>query len=151
MTHRGVEIPARKRPADDNGYFEELTKAVFRAGFSWRVIHDKWPAFRAAFDGFDIEAVASYGEPDIDRLLSDSGIVRNGRKIEATIRNAGTMHAIISEHGSFFAYLRSLDQLKYPQRRDTLCRRFSNVGPTTAFVFLYCVEEEVPAWDERHM
>ena len=57
------EIPERKRPVDDNGYLEELTRAIFQAGFSWRVIRDKWPNFRRAFDSFDIETVAGYGEP----------------------------------------------------------------------------------------
>jgi len=150
MSHRGIEIPPRKRPPDDNGYFEELTKAVFRAGFSWRVIHDKWTHFRVAFDDFDIPAVASYDEIDLDRLLSDTGIVRNGRKIEATMHNAQVMQEIISEHGSFFDYLRSLDNLSYAKRRQILCDLFQNVGPTSVFVFLHSVDEEVPPWEDRH-
>ena len=149
MRHRGIEIPPRKQPADDSGYFEELTKAVFRAGFCWKVIHDKWPHFRAAFDGFNIQTVASYAEPDLDRLLSDSGIVRNGRKIEATIYNAQIMQAVISEHGSFYDYLRSLDGLSYAQRRETLSDLFRSVGPTSVFVFLHSVDEEVPSWEDR--
>ena len=70
------EIPEQKRPADDDGYLEELTKAIFQAGFSWRVIRDKWPNFVRAFDGFDLAAVAGYGQPDIERLVADAGIVR---------------------------------------------------------------------------
>jgi hypothetical protein len=60
------EIPPRKKPSGDNGYFEELTKAIFQAGFSWRVIRDKWSNFQRAFDQFDIAAIAGYGEPDVD-------------------------------------------------------------------------------------
>ena len=149
MRHRGIEIPARRQPTDDRGYLEELTKAVFRAGFSWKVIHDKWPHFREAFDDFDVQIVASYDEPDLDRLLSDPGIVRNGRKIEATIHNAQAMQELTSEHGSFHNYLRSLDGLSYAQRRQILCKRFRNVGPTSVFVFLHSVDEEVPSWEER--
>ena len=143
------EIPPRKKPADDRGYFEELTKAIFQAGFSWQVIRDKWPNFQGAFDGFDIVTVAGYGEPDIERLMADAGIVRNRRKIEATIHNARTMWDLIGEYDSFNAYLRSLDDLDYAGRRKELSQRFKNLGPTGVFTFLWCVDEEVPAWEDR--
>jgi DNA-3-methyladenine glycosylase I len=143
------EIPPQKKPGDDNGYFEELTKAIFQAGFSWRVIRDKWPNFRRAFDAFDIPTVAGYAEPDIERLASDAGIVRNRRKIEATVHNARVMWDLIEEHGSFHAYLRSLDDLDYSSRREELGHRFRNLGPTGVFTFLWCVDEEVPSWEDR--
>lgn len=143
------EIPPRKKPADDNGYFEELTKAIFQAGFSWRVIRDKWPNFQKAFEGFDIATVAGYGEPDVERLVADKGIVRNRRKIEATLYNARVMWDLIEEYGSFHAYLRSLDGSEYAARRQELGRRFKNLGPTGVFTFLWCVNEEVPAWEDR--
>ena len=143
------EIPPQRKPESDNGYLEELTRAVFQVGFSWRVIRDKWPEFKRSFEGFDIATVAGYGEPDLERLSADQGIVRNRRKIEATIQNARTMWDLIQEYGSFHAYLRSLDRLDYGGRRAELCRRFQNVGPTAVFVFLWCVAEEVPEWEER--
>ena len=92
------EIPPRQRPEDDNGYLEQMTKAIFQAGFSWRVIRDKWPNFRRAFDGFDVEKVAGYDERDVERLLADEGIVRNGRKIEATIQTSITGQRFLSSH-----------------------------------------------------
>ena len=144
------EIPPRKRPADDNGYFEELTRAIFQAGFSWQVIHDKWPNFRRAFDGFDIAAVAGYGQPDVERLASDAGVVRNRRKIEATINNARVMWDLIQEHGSFYNYLRSLDNMEYADRRRELGQPFKNLGPTGVFTFLWCVDEQVPDWEDRN-
>ena len=67
----GFEVPPRRAPADDAGYLEQLTKAIFQAGFSWPVIRDKWPRFRRAFEGFDIARVAAYGRADVERLLSD--------------------------------------------------------------------------------
>jgi DNA-3-methyladenine glycosylase I len=143
------EIPPRVKPAGDNGYFEELTRAIFQAGFSWRVIRDKWPNFKRAFDGFDIAVVAGYGEPDLERLAADPGIVRNRRKIEATVRNARVMWDLIQEYGSVYAYLRSLDELDYAGRRQELGRRFHNLGPTGVFVFLWSVAEEVPDWEDR--
>jgi DNA-3-methyladenine glycosylase I len=143
------EIPPRKKPRDDNGYFEELTKAIFQAGFSWRVIRDKWPNFQKAFDGFDVTTVAGYAEPDVERLVADAGIVRNRQKIQATIQNARTMWALIEEHGSFHAYLRSLDEMDYAGRRKELSGQFKNLGPTSVFVFLWCVDEAVPDWEDR--
>jgi 3-methyladenine DNA glycosylase Tag len=143
------EIPPRKKPSGDNGYFEELTRAIFQAGFSWQVIEDKWPRFRQAFDGFDVAMVAGYGEPDVERLANDKRIVRNHRKIVATIHNAREMWDLIGEHGSFHDYLRSLDDLSYAARRKELCQRFENLGPTSVFVFLWRVDEEVPDWEDR--
>jgi 3-methyladenine DNA glycosylase Tag len=145
----GFEIPPRSTPSDDNGYLEQMTKAIFQAGFSWQVVNDKWPNFQQAFDNFDVDRVAAYGPEDVDRLLSDSGIVRNGRKIEATISNAIQLQAIGREFGSFAGYLRSLDDLPYRERQKALSKRFKNLGRTGVFVFLWCVNEDVPDWEER--
>jgi 3-methyladenine DNA glycosylase Tag len=145
----GFEIPPRITPVDDNGYFEQMTKAIFQAGFSWQVVNNKWPHFQTAFDSFDIDRVAAYGPEEVDRLLSDSGIVRNGRKIEAAIANAIQLQAIRREFGSFDRYLRSLDDLPYRERQKTLSKRFKNLGRTGVFVFLWCVNEDVPDWEAR--
>jgi 3-methyladenine DNA glycosylase Tag len=144
------EIPPRRRPSEDSGYLEQMTKAIFQAGFSWRVVSDKWANFQQAFDGFDVDTVAAYDDRDMDRLLSDEGIVRNGRKIAATIENANECRRIIAHHGSFYHFLRSMDRWSYAQRRTELRKRFKGLGPTGVFTFLYCVDEEVPAWEERN-
>lgn len=68
--------------------FERLALEAFQSGLSWRTILHKRPAFRAAFDNFDRVRVADYTEEDVRRLMSDASIVRNRRKIEATIHNA---------------------------------------------------------------
>ena len=146
----GHEIPARIKPKDDNGYLEQLTRAVFQSGFSWTVIRDKWPNFIEAFDGFSVEAVAEYEDGDVALLLNNAAIVRNGRKIEATIENARTIHRLAQTHGSFHNYLRSLDGLPYPEKRKTLTKQFKNLGPTGVFVFLWSVDEPVPDWEERN-
>ena len=143
------EIPLRLTPDTDAGYLEELTKAIFRAGFSWRVVSDKWENFRKAFNNFDVAAVAYYTPVHLQRLMEDKGIVRNRRKLEATIENARRMLDLIDAHGPFSAYLRSLDQLDYHQRVKALTQSFANLGRTGAFVFLHCVNEPHPPWDER--
>jgi DNA-3-methyladenine glycosylase I len=68
--------------------FERISLEAFQSGLSWLVVLRKRPAFRAAFAGFDPEAVAGFGADDVARLLADAGIVRNRAKIEATIANA---------------------------------------------------------------
>ncbi|MED5405874.1 MAG: DNA-3-methyladenine glycosylase I [Chloroflexota bacterium] len=143
------EIPPKAIPEDDNGYFEELTKSIFRAGFSWGVVQAKWSGFRTAFHGVELLRVAGYGPNDVSRLADDALIVRNRRKILATIENARVILELVEEHGSFLGYLRSLDHLDYPSRVRLLTRVFAGLGRTSAFVFLYCVNEETPAWQDR--
>jgi DNA-3-methyladenine glycosylase I len=84
---------------DEQGLFERLTLEAFQSGLSWVTILRKRPAFRAAFDGFDPDAVAGYGDADVARLMADAGIVRNLRKIEATITNARATVALRDEGG----------------------------------------------------
>ena len=146
---RTLERPAKITPDGDHGYFEEMTKAVFRAGFSWPVIREKWDGFVESFDKFNLGRVASYGPDDLERLFEDRSIVRNRRKIVATVENARTMLDFIAEHGSFHAYLRSLDHLDYYTRVKVLTRPFKGLGRTSAFVFLHCVNEETPDWQDR--
>jgi DNA-3-methyladenine glycosylase I len=145
---KGVPPPQRKPDSDDQ-YLEELTKAVFRSGFSWQVVENKWPNFQKAFANFSLEAVADFDERDVERLLADVGIVRNARKIDATIKNARTMKELRDEHGTFHAYLRSLDNMEYGQRSKELQKRFSHLGRTGTFTFLWCVAEPVPEWEDR--
>ena len=85
---------------DERELFELLSLEAFQAGLSWITILRKREAFRAAFDGFDIETVAGYGEPEIERLLGDAGIVRHRGKIEATIRLANLCLELAAEGSS---------------------------------------------------
>ncbi|MCH8012895.1 MAG: DNA-3-methyladenine glycosylase I [Candidatus Marinimicrobia bacterium] len=142
------EIPPRETPKDDNGYFEQMTKAIFQAGFSWLVIRNKWENFQKAFDHFDINKVSDYNLDDILRLVCDKGIVRNRQKIGATIENANLIKQLIEEHGSFKKYLDFLPS-DYYERAPILTKRFKNLGRTSAFVYLYCVNEPVSEWQER--
>jgi DNA-3-methyladenine glycosylase I len=73
---------------DDRGLYERLCLEAFQSGLSWLTILRKRPGFRRAFDDFVPEKVAAYGPADVERLLADASIVRNRRKIDATIANA---------------------------------------------------------------
>jgi DNA-3-methyladenine glycosylase I len=84
---------------DEQGLFERLSLEAFQSGLSWATILRKRPAFRAAFDGFDPDRVAAYDAADVERLMADAGIVRNRRKIVATVTNARATVALREEGG----------------------------------------------------
>jgi len=133
-----------KRPPNDDAYFENMTRVIFQAGLSWKMIDKKWPNFRKAFKDFSIEKVAKFGDDDVKRLIEDSGIVRNRTKILATINNAKQFQSIKKAFGSFQSYLGSLDKSKdYALVIKKLGKRFSRLGPSSARTFLYTVGEDV--------
>jgi len=84
---------------DERGVFERLSLEAFQSGLSWSTILRKRPAFRSAFADFDPDSVAAYGESDVERLMGDAGIVRNRRKVEATITNARATVTLRAEGG----------------------------------------------------
>ena len=90
---------------DDRKLFEMLILEGFQAGLSWITILKKREAFRKAFDNFEPAVVAAYGSEKLEALMSDPGIVRNRRKIEATVQNAKVFLNIQKEFGSFDRYL----------------------------------------------
>ena len=84
---------------DERGMFERISLEAFQSGLSWATILRKRPAFRRAFDDFEPDRVAGYDERVVARLMGDAGIVRNRRKIEATITNARATVALRDEGG----------------------------------------------------
>lgn len=90
---------------DDRKLFEFITLDAFQAGLSWNCILNKRENFRKAFDNFQPELIAEYGEAKINELIADSGIIRNRAKIVATIGNAKAFLAIQQQHGSFDKYI----------------------------------------------
>jgi len=90
---------------EDHKLFELLVLESFQAGLSWETILNKRDNFRKAFDGFDPSTIREYDDRKIQSLMADSGIIRNRRKIEAAIINAGVFLEIQKEWGSFSAYI----------------------------------------------
>jgi len=134
---------------DDRKLFEFMVLEGFQAGLSWATVLRKRENFRAALDGFDPARVARYGKRRIQRLLSDSGIIRNRLKITATISNAMRFLEVQEEFGSFDAYIwrfldgkpikhafRSISELPAKTEeaeiisRELRGRGFKFVGPT---------------------
>ncbi|MXY03012.1 MAG: DNA-3-methyladenine glycosylase I [Acidimicrobiales bacterium] len=94
---------------DDVRLYEKMCLEGFQSGLSWLTILRKRENFRAAFNGFDFEAVARFDTNDVERLLSDAGIVRHRGKIEATINNARAALDMIEAHGSLAAFFWSFE------------------------------------------
>ena len=90
---------------NDSKLFERLVLEINQAGLSWLTILKKRESFRAAFDGFDIDRVAGYGQKQRSRLLRDPGIIRNLLKINAAIENARRIVEIRDSNGSFARWL----------------------------------------------
>jgi DNA-3-methyladenine glycosylase I len=140
------QAPTKINPKSLADYFEVMTKAVFQSGMSWSVIEGKWDGFREAFQGFDPSAVARFTPDDVDRLLQDTRIVRNRRKVEATVDNALEMEALDREHDGFRTYLRSHGS--FDETVADLKRHFRFLGDTGAYYFLHVVGEKVPSHEE---
>jgi DNA-3-methyladenine glycosylase I len=138
---------------DDGGIYERLCLEAFQSGLSWLTILRKREAFRAAFAGFDVDAVAAFGERDVARLLADAGIVRNRLKIEAAIANARAAGALRDGGGSLAELAWSFAPGERPAPRtlaevpavtpestalakELKRRGFRFVGPTTAYALM---------------
>lgn len=140
---------------DERGVFERLSLEAFQSGLSWVTILRKRAAFREAFDGFDPELVAGYGEREVDRLLADARIVRNRAKIAATIGNAAAT-VRLRERGGLAELVWSFGPAATPAPRslaeipsrspesEALARElrregFRFVGPTTMFALMEAI------------
>ena len=105
---------------DDARLNERLALEVFQAGLSWLIVLKKRPAFYKAFRGFAPDKVARFSTRDKARLMADAGIIRNARKIDATVENSRRMRALAKEHGSFAAWLAA----QHPRPKDEWVKLF---------------------------
>ncbi|MCZ7662745.1 MAG: DNA-3-methyladenine glycosylase I [Thermoleophilia bacterium] len=136
---------AGEYPRSDAEYFALLARAVFSGGLGPRVVEARWEGLRFAFRGLDPEKVAVMDESDVARLLADPGVIRNRRKIEAVIANAGIFLQVVAEKGGFHAYLESLGVGEdLHAAAEDLAARFSHLGRTSAALFLFSA-----GWRER--
>ncbi|MFD7825846.1 DNA-3-methyladenine glycosylase I [Kitasatospora sp. NPDC059803] len=101
---------------DERGLYERISLEAFQAGLSWATILRKRPAFRAAFDDFDPDRVAGYGDTDVERLMADAGIVRNRAKILAAVANAQAT-VRLREHGGLTDFVWGFKPLDTPRPR----------------------------------
>lgn len=140
-----MEPPERIEPKSLADYLDVMSKSVFQTGISWKVVNSKWPGIREAFHGFDPAALVSLTEAELDQLTNDRRVIRNRRKIEAIVGNAGRMLELEKRHGSFRNYLRS--HSSFEELVKDLRKQFKFLGDMGAYHFLWVVNEEVPSYD----
>ena len=136
--------PPMPRPKNDDGYFEQMSKVVFRAGLNWSVIEKKWPDIKRAMANFSIDTVARFDADDIDRLLKDDGMIRSAKKIAGVIGNARAVQEVQQEFGSFAKYLQAVRANGEEALLKDLRKRFAFLGESSSVMFLFSVGEEMP-------
>lgn len=124
-------------------YLEHMSRPVFQAGISWRVVESKWPTTKTAFHRFHIARVARMSDREIDAMARDERVIRSRPKIAAIVHNAGEIMAIERATG-FKKYLRSFDD--YTALEKDLRKRFKFLGPSGIYHFLWSVKQPVPEW-----
>lgn len=143
---------------DDRKLFEMLVLEGAQAGLSWLTVLRKREHYRRAFDNFDPARIAKYGEARIRALLSDPGIIRNRKKVEAAVQNARAFLGVKKEFGSFDKYIwrfvggkpiqnawETTDELpsvtaeSEVMAKDLRNRGFAFVGPTICYAFMQAV------------
>ena len=132
-----MSAPEQLIPQSLGDYLEVMSKAVFQAGISWRVVDSKWPEIREALRGFDIDVVATLSEADLEELAQDARVIRNRRKLAAIVHNAQRIIDLDDEHGGFQSYLRS--HASFDETVKDLRAQFKFLGETGCYMFLYVV------------
>ena len=141
-------IPPRKKPSDEKGYFEILSKAVFNAGFSYEVVNRKWEDIKKAFHEFDPKIISKWTIDEISSTLESPKIIRNYKKVNAIVSNAKTFLEILEKYGSFDNYLKSFKEKTYQEKQKIISKQFKWLGPTGAHFFLWSVGEDAPPCEQ---
>ncbi len=120
----------------DDRALAEMTKCIFRSGFSWKVIEAKWPGFEEAFLGFEPGPLAFQPDEFWDDLVSNRNIVRHGAKIASVRHNAGFVLDIAKEHGSFTQFLANWPASELVDLWAYLAKHGKRLGGNTGRYFL---------------
>jgi len=129
---------AGEYPQSDQEYFGLLARAVFSAGLGPKVVESRWKDITEAFHGFEPAKVREMTQGDVDRLLADKAVIRNRRKIEAVIEDAGIFLDLAGQQPSFHAYLAGLGaDNDLDAVADELTKVFTHLGRTSALFFLF--------------
>jgi 3-methyladenine DNA glycosylase Tag len=140
--HNPPKSEAELEKIGDDRWLAMFTKCVFQAGFSWKVIEQKWPGFEEAFEGFDVARLSFLPDEAFEALLKDSRVVRNGIKIKTVQDNAVFLKDLAVEHGSaakFLAHFPVTDQIGL---METLKKRGSRLGGNTGQLALRFMGKE---------
>ncbi len=131
-----------RAPKELSGYLDAMARVVFQTGISWRVVDAKWPGIREAFHGFEPARVARINTKEIERLMGDTRVIRNRKKLEAIASNARRMLELDTEYKGFKRYLDSLGDFETTKKE--IHKQFAFMGDTGTWYFLWTVGRQVP-------
>lgn len=131
-----------RAPKELSGYLGAMARVMFQTGISWRVVEAKWPGIETAFRGFDPAKVSRYTTRDIDRLMGDTRVIRNRKKLEAIVSNARRMIELDAEYKGFKRYLDSLGD--FDNTKKEIHKQFAFMGDSGTWFFLWTVGRKVP-------
>ncbi|MEO1091886.1 MAG: DNA-3-methyladenine glycosylase I [Pseudomonadota bacterium] len=120
----------------DDRWLAGMTRCVFQAGFNWKVVNGMWPGFEEAFEGFDPRRWSMMSDDDLDRLVSDTRIVRHGAKIRSVQRNASLVCELSDTHGGAGTFFANSPPQNFVGLLDLLKTRGNRLGGQTAQYFL---------------
>lgn len=132
----GIKSAEQLASTTDDRYLAGMTKGIFKAGFVWKVIDNKWAGFEEAFWGFDIGRCAFMSPDDEDALCQNERIVRNRQKILTVPHNAVMIAEIRKEHGSFGRFIADWPEEDFVGLLDYLGKQGSRLGGMTCQYFL---------------
>ena len=128
--------PAELRGVTDDRYLSLISRRVFRAGLRHAMVDAKWPAFEAAFEGFEPRRLRMLSDEDLDLLLTDRRLIRHAAKIHAVRANAAALHEIAEQAGGFGAYLADWPGADVVGLWDDLALRLRQMGGNSGPYFL---------------
>ena len=140
-----VAVASRELKATtDDRYLAQMTKCIFRAGFVWKIVENKWPGFEAAFNSFDVRSSALLSDEAIEAAMRDERIIRHARKIQSIPKNAQFILDLRAQHGSFGAYLAAWPVTDIVGLWTDLKKRGDRLGGQTGRYFLRFVGKDTP-------
>ena len=139
-----VASKAKLSRLKDADVLTEMTKCVFRSGFVWQIIDNKWPGFEAAFQHFDVATCALLSDEDLERLQTDTTIVRNAKKIAAVRANAQYILSVRDEFGSFGKFLSRWPDDDFVELWAHLRANGDRLGGQTGRFFLRFIGRDTP-------
>lgn len=137
-----IKTPAQLKAINADRYLSTMTKAIFKAGFVWKIIEYKWPGFEEAFWNFNVNRCAWMSPDDLDSLYGDDRIIKNAMKINTVSVNATMILELDEEKGSFVELIADWPSDDYIGLLDLLHKRGSRLGKLTSQYFLRAIGKD---------
>lgn len=132
----GIKTSTELSAISDDRYLAEMTRAIFKAGFVWKIIDHKWAGFEEAFWNFNIARCNMISPEDLESLYQDTRIIRNGMKIDTVQRNASMILALSEQYGSFAKMIAQWPDDDFIGLLELLHKNGSRLGKVTSQYFL---------------